>query len=55
MTTGGPLLDLAAGECAAALFTLVSSVVRKDLDVWPLVKAMRDRLLDGLPEAPSRL
>lgn len=39
--------SVAAGERAADLLTLVSSAVRNDLDVWPFMKDVLDRLLAG--------
>ena len=39
--------SVAAGERAADLFTLVSSAVRNDLDVWAYVKDVLDHLLTG--------
>ena len=39
--------SVAAGERAADFFTLVSSAVRNDLDVWAYVKEVLDRLLVG--------
>lgn len=38
---------MAAGEWAADFFTLVSSAVRKDLEVWAYVKGVLDRFLAG--------
>jgi hypothetical protein len=38
---------VAAGERAADFFTLVSSAVRNDLDVWAYLKDVLDRLLAG--------
>ena len=39
--------SVAAGEHAADFFTLVSSAVRNDLDVWAYLKDVLDRLLAG--------
>jgi len=39
--------SVAAGQRAADFFTLVSSAVRNDLDVWAYLKDVLDRLLDG--------
>jgi hypothetical protein len=39
--------SVAAGERAADFFTLVSSAVRNDLDVWAYLKDVMDRLLAG--------
>lgn len=39
--------SVAAGERAADFFTLVSSAVRNDLDVWAYLKDVLDRLLAG--------
>ncbi len=39
--------SVAAGERAADFFTLVSSAVRNDLDVWAYVKDVLDQLLAG--------
>ena len=39
--------SVAAGERAADFFTLVSSAVRNDLDVWLYIKDVLDRLLGG--------
>ena len=39
--------SVAAGERAADFFTIVSSAVRNDLDVWAYVKELLDRLLAG--------
>lgn len=39
--------SVAAGERAADFFTVVSSAVRNDLDVWAYVKDLLDRLLAG--------
>jgi hypothetical protein len=39
--------SLAAGERAADFFSLVSSAVRNDLDVWAYVKDVLDQLLAG--------
>jgi transposase len=39
--------SVAAGERMADLFTLVSSALRNDLDVWAYVKDVLDRLLAG--------
>ncbi len=39
--------SLAAGDRAAGFFTLVSSALRNDLDVWAYVKDVLDRLLAG--------
>ena len=39
--------SVAAGERAADFFTLVSSAVRNDLDVWAYIKDILDRLLAG--------
>ena len=39
--------SVAAGERAADFFTIVSSAVRNDLDVWAYVRALLDRLLAG--------
>jgi hypothetical protein len=39
--------SMAAGERAADFFTLVSSAVRNDLDVWAYVKDVLDQLLAG--------
>ncbi len=39
--------SVAAGERAADFFTIVSSAVRNDLDVWVYVKELLDRLLTG--------
>ena len=39
--------SVAAGERAADFFTLVSSAVRNDLDVWAYLKDILDRLLAG--------
>jgi len=39
--------SVAAGQRAADFFTLVSSAVRNDLDVWAYVKDVLDRLLAG--------
>jgi len=39
--------SIAAGERAADFFTLVSSAVRNDLDVWAYVKDVLDQLLAG--------
>ena len=39
--------SVAAGERAADFFTLVSSAVRNDLDVWAYVKDVLDHLLSG--------
>jgi transposase len=39
--------SLAAGERAADFFTLVTSAVRNDLDVWAYLKDVLDRLLAG--------
>jgi hypothetical protein len=39
--------SVAAGERAAGFFTLVSSAVRNDLDVWAYVKDVLDQLLAG--------
>ena len=38
---------MAAGERAAGFFTLVTSAVRNDLDVWAYVKDILDQLLAG--------
>jgi hypothetical protein len=42
--------SVAAGERAADFFSLVSSAVRNDLDVWCYVKDVLDRLLGGLTD-----
>ena len=39
--------SVAAGERAADFFTLASSAVRNDLDVWAYIKDILDRLLAG--------
>ena len=39
--------SMAAGERAADFFTLVTSAVRNDLDVWAYLKDVLDRLLAG--------
>ena len=39
--------SVAAGERAADFFTLVSSAVRNDLDVWAYLKDVLNRLLAG--------
>lgn len=45
--------SIAAGERAADFFTLVSSAVRNDLDVWAYVKDVLDRLLAGSTDYES--
>jgi transposase len=47
--------SMAAGERAADFFTLVSSAVRNDLDVWAYVKDVLDRLLAGSTDYESLL
>ena len=42
--------SVAAGERASDFFTLVSSAVRNDLDVWAYLKDVMDRLLAGETE-----
>jgi hypothetical protein len=42
--------SVVAGERAADFFTLVSSAVRNDLDVWAYVKDVLDHLLSGHPD-----
>jgi transposase len=42
--------SVAAGERAADFFTMVSSAVRNDLDVWAYLKDVLDRLLAGETE-----
>jgi hypothetical protein len=42
--------SVAAGERAADFFSLVSSAVRNDLDVWCYVKDVLDQLLAGLTD-----
>ena len=44
--------SVAAGERAADFFTLVSSAVRNDLDVWAYLKDVLDRLLAGETDYP---
>lgn len=45
--------SVAAGERAADFFTLVSSAVRNDLDVWAYVKDVLDQLLAGSTDYES--
>lgn len=45
--------SVAAGQRAADLFTLVSSAVRNDLDVWAYVKDVLDQLLAGSTDYAS--
>jgi hypothetical protein len=45
--------SVAAGERMADLFTLVSSALRNDLDVWAYLKDVLDRLLAGSPDYAS--
>ena len=45
--------SVAAGERAADFFTLVSSAVRNDLDVWAYVKDVLDQLLAGSTDYDS--
>lgn len=45
--------SVAAGERAADFFTLVSSALRNDLDVWAYVKDVLDQLLAGCTDYES--
>jgi hypothetical protein len=45
--------SVAAGERAADFFTLVSSAVRNDLDVWTYIKNVLDQLLAGTTDHES--
>jgi hypothetical protein len=45
--------SVAAGERAADFFTLVSSAVRNDLDVWAYLKDVLDQLLAGSTDYAS--
>jgi len=45
--------SLAAGDRAADFFTLVTSAVRNDLDVWAYLKNVLDRLLAGQTDYES--
>jgi hypothetical protein len=45
--------NVAAGERMADVLTLVSSALRKDLDVWAYVKDVLDRLLAGSTDYAS--
>ncbi len=42
--------SVAAGERAADFFTLVSSALRNDLDVWVYTKDVLDQLLAGVTD-----
>ncbi len=39
--------SVAGGECSAGFFTLVSSAVRNDLDVWHYLADILQKVLDG--------
>jgi hypothetical protein len=45
--------SVAAGERAADFFSLVSSALRNDLDVWAYVKDVLDQLLSGSTDYAS--
>jgi hypothetical protein len=45
--------SIAAGERAADFFSLVSSALRNDLDVWAYVKDVLDQLLAGSTDYES--
>jgi transposase len=45
--------SIAAGERTADFFSLVSSALRNDLDVWAYVKDVLDQLLDGSTDYES--